>query len=338
MTYRVHRDVDLTEANTLALPSRAECLLEIFSDEDLTQAIADLNLTPESVLVLGSGSNVLLPERVTRTVLRLKNDDFRVLTETDSSLTLAVGAGMIWDDLVQRCVANTWYGLENLSLIPGTVGAAPVQNIGAYGVELCDVLESVRTYDFQRGGFRTLTAAECCFAYRDSLFKSEPGRFVITQVLLRLGRSAVFTLDYGDLQTLSAEADVTLAQVRAAVCALREAKLPNPSVLPNVGSFFKNPLVDATKWTTLRAEFPGLVSYPLADGRFKLAAAWLIESAGWKGRNLGPVGVHHQQALVLVNRGGATLSDLQALSASVRASVQLKFGVELEQEPVWVAG
>lgn len=339
MTFRAKDQVDLSSANTLALPCRAVRVVEVFNESDLLQAVNNLSLTAQNTLVLGSASNVLLPEHLSLTVLKLKNDSVEIVAQDAASVTLVVGAGMIWDELVAHCVAQNWYGLENLSLIPGTVGAAPVQNIGAYGVELADVLVSVRAFDFQSGEFINLSLPECQFGYRDSLFKREAGRFVITQVLLRLSKQPAFKLIYGDLRTrLGERENPTLADVRAAICAVRSAKLPDPAVLPNVGSFFKNPVVDAEKCTQLRGEFPGLVAYSQSGGHYKLAAGWLIEQTGWKGRDLGPVGMHQQQALVLVNRGGATRQDVQALSRAVRESVLLKFGVELEQEPVWIAG
>lgn len=337
MTCIVHRECDLTTANTLALPCLAARVVEVLDDADLLQAINDLALTAQNTLVLGSASNVLLPERLDLTVLRLKNESIRLLAEAADTVTLAVGAGRIWDELVAHCVAQNWYGLENLSLIPGTVGAAPVQNIGAYGVELADVLVSVRAFDFQMGEFREFAQSQCQFGYRDSLFKREAGRFVITQVTVRLSRQSAFKLDYGDLRArLGGHETPELVDVRAAICAVRSAKLPDPAVLPNVGSFFKNPVVDVDHFTRLHAEFPNLVGYPQGNGQFKLAAGWLIEQAGWKGRDLGPVGMHQQQALVLVNRGGAMRRDVEALSCAIRESVLLKFGVELEQEPVWI--
>lgn len=337
MSCTVHLEHDLSNANTLALPCCATRVVDVVGDADLLQAINDLALTQQNTLVLGSASNVLLPERLDLTVLRLKNDAIDILEQDDCSVVLKVGAGRLWDDLVAYCVAHDWCGLENLSLIPGTVGAAPVQNIGAYGVELADVLVSVRAFDFQTGQFTELSLPQCQFGYRDSLFKREAGRFVMTQVILRLSKQPAFKLDYGDLRArLGEHSSPTLAQVRAAICAVRSAKLPDPAVLPNVGSFFKNPVVAAGKFVRLHDEFPTLVAYPQGDGQFKLAAGWLIEQAGWKGRDLGPVGMHQQQALVLVNRGGATRQDVEALSRAVRDSVLLKFGVALEQEPVWI--
>lgn len=335
MACRVCEQVDLSSANTLALPCCAVRVVEVFDESDLLQAVSALALTAKNTLVLGSASNVLLPERLDLTVLKLKNDAIDVLSQDATTVTVAVGAGMIWDELVAHCVVQNWYGLENLSLIPGTVGAAPVQNIGAYGVELADVLVSVRAFDFQSGEFINLSLSECQFGYRDSLFKHEAGRFVIAQVLLCLSKQPAFKLNYGDLRTRLGESEnPTLADVRAAICAVRSAKLPDPAVLPNVGSFFKNPIVDAEKFEQLRGEFPGLVAYPQSGGHYKLAAGWLIEQAGWKGRDLGPVGMHQQQALVLVNRGGAARQDVEALSRAVRESVLLKFGVGLEGEPV----
>jgi UDP-N-acetylmuramate dehydrogenase len=243
--------------------------------------------------------------------------------------------------VVSACIARGWDGLENLALIPGTAGAAPVQNIGAYGVELADRFDSLQAWHIPERRLVRMTAADCRFAYRDSVFKhARPDEWLIVSVRLALPRPWRPVLGYPDLQR-DAELSKSSPTARAvfdAVCRIRRAKLPDPAAIGNAGSFFKNPLVDARARDELLARFPGLVSYAQPDGRYKLAAGWLIDQCGWKGRSLGPAGVHDRQALVLVNRGGAKAEDVMALAAAIQGDVKARYGVELEPEPVVVRG
>ncbi len=236
-----------------------------------------------------------------------------------------------------HCLAQGWPGLENLALIPGTVGAAPVQNIGAYGVELDQRFHSLLAWDLQAGREVEMGPEDCRFAYRDSVFKRDaPGRWLIVAVRFRLPVEWRPVLEYPDLQRHASlqQREVLPRQVFDAVCEIRRGKLPDPAVLGNAGSFFKNPVVEAGRYRRLKAEHSGLVAYAQPDGRYKLAAGWLIDQAGWKGRRAGPVGVHERQALVLVNYGGATADDVLGLAEQIKASVSQRFGVLLEQEPV----
>ncbi|MFC6330746.1 UDP-N-acetylmuramate dehydrogenase, partial [Alloalcanivorax gelatiniphagus] len=302
-------------------------------------ALADLlarRRADEPLYVLGQGSNLVLDGELPGLTLIPALDHLDYQVDGDQAWVTA-GAGVVWDRLVADTVARGWRGLENLSLIPGTAGAAPFQNIGAYGVELADVLDSVEAVSVADGAVVRFSAAECEFDYRDSLFKSRRrGEFIITAITLRLRRHGACRVDYGGLAARFADADpasLDPAAVRAAVIELRQSKLPDPAVLPNAGSFFKNPVVSVAHYQQLKQAEPELVAFAHRDG-MKLAAGWLIERAGWKGRRLGPVGMHREQALVLVNHGGARAADVRALAEAVRADVRERFAVTLEQEPI----
>ena len=335
----IERDADLSGANTLALPARAERLARPASEAALAEALAARG-AGEPLFVLGQGSNIVLDGDLPglTVIPALAGVEYR---EQGDTVRVTAGAGVAWDSLVADTVARGWRGLENLSLIPGTAGAAPFQNIGAYGVELADVLDSVDTLAVADGRPVRFAAADCEFDYRDSLFKSRRrGEFIITAITLTLHRHGPCRVDYGGLAARFADADpagLDPAEVRQAVIEQRQSKLPDPRVLPNAGSFFKNPVVTRAHHDRLKAAWPDLVAFAHRDG-MKLAAGWLIERAGWKGRCLGPVGMHRDQALVLVNHGGARADDVRALATAVRADVRERFGVDLEQEPVVLPG
>jgi len=268
-------------------------------------------------------------------VARMALRGVRLLDEDAQFRVVEAAAGETWHDFVTYCVERGWGGLENLALIPGTVGAAPVQNVGAYGVELCDRFAGLTAYDLRRRAWTDMDAAQCAFAYRDSVFKREPGRWVIAAVRVRLPKRWTPVLEYPDLRRHERLAGApTAGDIYEAVCQIRRAKLPDPAVLGNAGSFFKNPVVPAARCEELCARFPGLVAYPQQDGTRKLAAGWLIDQCGWKGRQLGTAGVHDRQALVLVNRGGAAAADIMALAAEIQRQVADRYQVTLEPEPV----
>lgn len=326
---------DLSACNTLGLPVFARVLP--IRERGVLSGLSELVRQGERVCVLGGGSNVVMAARPQRLIAKVELRGVRLLAEEPDAWVVEAQAGEPWHEFVAYCLARDWPGLENLALIPGTVGAAPVQNIGAYGLELEQRVHSVLVWDVHAARQLEFSPVECGFAYRDSMFKhSEPGRWLILAVRFRLPRAWHAILDYPDLQRhpLLRETQVSARQVFDAVCEIRRRKLPDPAVLGNAGSFFKNPLVPAPTAQALRVRFPGLVSYPQADGQVKLAAGWLIDQAGWKGRCLGPVGMHAQQALVLVNYGGARADDVRRLADAVREDVWAKFGVALEQEPV----
>lgn len=336
MSLRLEYNADLSRLNTLGLPARAACLVRPTTLDALEQVLADRD--PNAPLyVIGEGSNLVLQGDLPGLTISLAIDGMTRVKETDQHVWVAAGAGVHWDDLVAWTVEQGWQGLENLSLIPGTAGAAPYQNIGAYGVELAQVLEQVTVMEIATGKVTHYSCEECEFAYRDSRFKGrDKGRYIITGIELKLNRQAHCNISYGPLEQHFADQPpqaLTAAAVRNQVIAIRQSKLPDPAELANAGSFFKNPVVSADKAESLKAAFPGLVCYAQQDG-VKLAAGWLIEAAGWKGKQLGPVGMHREQALVLVNYGGATPSDVQVLASAVRGDVWQRFGVQLEQEPV----
>ncbi|GAB2912018.1 UDP-N-acetylmuramate dehydrogenase [Paralcaligenes ginsengisoli] len=307
--------------------------------------MADLSETARRyprVFVLGGGSNVVLAPRLDSLVIKVESRGVRVLADSGDALIVEAQAGEVWHDFVALCIANGWNGLENLALIPGTVGAAPVQNIGAYGVELDQRFHSLLAWDLHERRQVEMSPAECGFAYRDSFFKhAEPGRWLIVAVRFCLPKPWRAVMSYPDLRRHpaleQAGAAVTAAQVFDAVCEIRRRKLPDPSVLGNAGSFFKNPIVSAGHHEAIRAAHPDVVAYPQDGGFFKLAAGWLIEHTGWKGRRMGAVGVHDRQALVLVNYGGASAENIAMLAEAIRRDVAARYGVLLEQEPVAVA-
>lgn len=326
---------DLEACNTLGLPARARVLR--IREHSILPALSRLAQQGERLFVLGGGSNVVMSAQPQCLIAKVETRGVRLLAEEPDAWVVEAQAGEPWHAFVATCLAQGWPGLENLALIPGTVGAAPVQNIGAYGLELEQRVHSVLAWNMEAAQQVELSPAECGFAYRDSMFKrSDSGRWLILAVRFRLPRVWQALLAYPDVQRhpLLQDADVSAQQVFDAVCEIRRRKLPDPAVLGNAGSFFKNPLVSAPRAQALLARFPGLVSYPQADGQVKLAAGWLIDQAGWKGRRLGPVGMHAQQALVLVNHGGATADDVRHLADAVREEVLARFGVTLEQEPV----
>lgn len=342
--HALQSQADLTSRNTLGLPARAEWFALPEDEQTLIALLQDTRWRSLPRTVIGEGSNLVLTAEIPGLVLCPKIPGRRLLAEEGDQVLVEVGAGEHWDDVVAWSLSHGWQGLENLSLIPGACGAAPFQNIGAYGVELCDLLDSLDAVALDDGRARTFRHDECGFAYRDSRFKSaERGQWLITRLRLRLNRVPQLQLGYADLAARFAalpEAQQTPAGVRELVCQIRRSKLPDPSQLPNAGSFFKNPVISSAQHIALRQRFPDLVAFPQADGKVKLAAGWLIERAGWKGRRDGDLGMHAQQALVLVNhaaaegRHTATGADVLAFAARVRDSVQAQFGVTLEQEPV----
>jgi len=330
---------DLSYYNTLGLRSQARAFLRLHSTEGL-DALSEAAARYPGVVVLGGGSNVVLAPQIEELVIHVETRGVALVDQETDAFIVEVQAGEPWHHFVALCVDQGWNGLENLALIPGTAGAAPIQNIGAYGVEQDQYFHTLVAWDIRHSRRVELGPADCLFAYRDSFFKHvEPGRWLVLAVRYRLPLAWRPKVSYPDLARHAgiaiAGAAVTPRQVFDAVCEIRRAKLPDPAELANVGSFFKNPVVEAATFRKLRDLHPGIVAYPIDDGaQFKLAAGWLIERAGWKGRRLGAVGMHERQSLVMVNHGGATARDIQVLADVVRAEVATRFGVHLEQEPV----
>ena len=336
------RDGDLQARNTLRLPARAEWLAQPASQDAVIALLSEPAWRGLQRTVIGEGSNLVLTGNVPGLVISPAIMGRSLVAEDGEQVLVDVGAGEHWDDVVAWTLAQGWQGLENLSLIPGACGAAPFQNIGAYGVELADVLECVQAVSLVDATPRCFSKEECRFGYRDSRFKSaERGEWLITGLQLRLNRVPRLQLGYADLAARFAAlptAAQTPTALRQLVCDIRRAKLPDPAELPNAGSFFKNPVVTAQDYRALQTRFPGIVGFPQPDGQFKLAAGWLIEQAGWKGQRDGDLGMHARQALVLVNYGQADGKQVLAFAARVRESVKDRFGVTLEQEPVVLPG
>ena len=328
--------VSLKPFNTFGVDVQAQLFAEAQNDDDVRAALAYCAEHSLPLMVIGGGSNLLLTGDVKALVLRMASRGIRIVREDCLEAIVEAEAGEPWHPFVQTCLELGLCGLENLSLIPGTVGAAPMQNIGAYGVEIKDVFHSLTGLDRQTGELREFSLEECAFGYRDSLFKHETGRWLILRVRFVLSRVARLHLDYGPVrQRLDALGiqQPTPLDVSKAICAIRSEKLPDPAELGNAGSFFKNPLIPAELAARLKVSYPGLVGYPQADGQVKLAAGWLIEQAGWKGYREGDAGVHRLQSLVLVNYGRATGAELLALAQRIQADIVERFGVTLEMEP-----
>ncbi|MGO4763364.1 UDP-N-acetylmuramate dehydrogenase [Cupriavidus sp. 2KB_3] len=330
-----HEFYPLRRHNTFGFDVRARLAAHIRTEADLLAALADPRAQGLPLVVLGGGSNVVLTGDLDALVLLMEIPGYAVADDGNDWLVTA-GAGENWHGLVGCTIADGLPGLENLALIPGTAGAAPIQNIGAYGVELRERFASLRAYDRQTGAFVTLDREQCAFGYRDSLFKRDGrDRYLITTVTLRLPKAWAPVLNYGELaRELESVAAPDAAQVRDAVVAIRSRKLPDPAQIGNAGSFFKNPVVDAALRNALLAAHPSLVSYPQPDGGYKLAAGWLIDQCGFKGFDDGPVGVYGKQALVLVHHGGGTGAALLKLADRIADTVQARFGVRIEPEPV----
>ena len=328
-----YKDHPLRDLNSFHVEERADRIIEFDSKQDLDQIFAE-GATPENWYTLGGGNNILFTQRFAGTLLKPVGKEIKIKAQIDDSVIVEAEAGVEWDDLVAWSVERDLWGMENLSLIPGTVGAAPVQNIGAYGAEAKDVIERVHYFDMEDRKHHTLGCAECRFAYRESIFKHElKGRAIITSVEFRLSKSSQPSLGYGDLaKEVEARGGATLKNIREAVCAIRQSKLPDTAVLGNAGSFFKNPIVNKEVSERLKAEYDTMPIYPVSEHKCKLAAGWLIDQAGLKGYRKGNVGVHERQALVLVNFGGATGAEVIALSKEVRERVFAKFGINIDPE------
>lgn len=336
MSLQLSQDHSLQHLNTFGVSVKANWYAEAADEAEVREALAAASQLQLPLLVLGGGSNLLLTRDVEALVLRMTGQGRRIVSDDGVQVVVEAEAGEPWHPFVQWTLQQGLGGLENLSLIPGTVGAAPVQNVGAYGVETGDVLHSLLALHRPSGELREMTAADCQFAYRDSLFKREARSWVILRVRFALSRQPQLKLDYGPVRQQLASMGVeqpTAQDVSRAVCATRSEKLPDPALLGNAGSFFKNPLVSQQQAEALRQQYPDLVCYPAGE-QVKLAAGQLIDKAGWKGHRAGDAGVHALQALVLVNYGRASGSELLALARRIQADIRERFGVELEIEPL----
>lgn len=329
---KIYDNYPLLSHNTFGIEATAKQFVDFETEEELLSFIGE-GYGSRS-LVIGGGSNLLFVKDFDGTVFHSSIKGIEVLNENETDVVLRVGSGVNWDDFVAYTVEKGWCGIENLSLIPGEVGASAVQNVGAYGVEAGELIEKVETVAIATATRHSFTKEECCFAYRHSIFKAEEkGRHIITYVTYRLKKNSGFKLSYGNLnEKVAMLGETNLANVRAAVCDIRRAKLPCPSEIGSAGSFFMNPVVDALQAAQLKEKYPQMPQYPLGNGDVKLSAGWLIDRCGWKERPHKNVGVYEHQALVVINRGGATGRDVLAFAAEVVASVKERFGILLNME------
>ncbi|WP_353722549.1 UDP-N-acetylmuramate dehydrogenase [Dyadobacter sp. 676] len=333
---QIQSNVSLRHLNTFGLDAAARYFVNVRSVEELTAILRDPVWKRTPKFILGGGSNILLTKDIDALVIHPGLKGIDMIEENEEEIVLKVGAGEVWHEFVMYCVGKGYGGVENLSLIPGTVGAAPMQNIGAYGVEIKSVIESVEAVDMESGAKRVFTNAECRFGYRESVFKKTlKDKYLITGATFRLSKKPVLNVAYGDvqktLQEMGAETP-TIRDISEAIMHIRRSKLPDPAEIGNAGSFFKNPEIPVTQFNELKGTFPELPGYPVDAGTIKVPAGWLIERAGWKGYRDGAIGVHARQALVLVNYGGGTGAEIKALSEKIQESVADKFGIRLNAE------
>lgn len=323
---------DLQKLTTFGISTKAKFFSELSSVDELFNT----SWPSDNILVLGGGSNILFTAAFDGWVIKNSLKGISIVHEDASHIYVKVGAGENWHEFVQYCIDHNWAGLENLSLIPGCVGASPMQNIGAYGVEQENAFWSLEAVHLKDKSLHTFTKADCEFGYRESVFKRKyKGQYLITSVTFRLNREPIFHVSYGAIQQELEKMDITQLTIRAvadAVIRIRRSKLPDPQVIGNAGSFFKNPEIGQKEFEELKMKFPDIIGYALPEHRVKLAAGWLIEQCGWKGQRFGDAGCHDKQALVLVNYGGATGKEIYDLSSKILLSVQQKFGVLLERE------
>ena len=332
---QIQEHVSLKNFNTFGIDVSARYFVEIGHEDELVELFMDPQWLQTERLVLGGGSNMLLVKDFDGLVVRIniRGIDHRI---NHNEVFVEAGAGEVWNDLVNFCVAREYAGVENLSLIPGSVGASPIHNIGAYGVELKDVFYSCQAFEIASGTFRKFTSEDCRFGYRDSIFKNQlKEKYIITSVKFKLSLTPNLNLKYGAIEQELANRNIsnpTIKDVSQVVSHIRVSKLPDPSTIGNAGSFFKNPVIAREQFEQVYAKFPEVVNYPAGNGQVKLAAGWLIEQCGWKGKVFGHTGTWKNQALVLVNHGGATGEEVYSFSSQIIDSVYSKFGVLLERE------
>jgi UDP-N-acetylmuramate dehydrogenase len=332
----VKQNYPLKNYNTFGIDVKAQYFAEIDSVENLKELLNDPFYQGLPKLILGGGSNILFTRDFNGLVIKNNIKGISIISEDDEFVFLKGGSGEIWHDLVLYSIEKGYGGIENLSLIPGTLGAAPMQNIGAYGVEIKEVFDSLEAVNLSTGEAKVFTNEECRFAYRNSIFKSElKGLYIISSVTLKLSKKPKFNTSYGAIQTTLASMNITELSLKAisdVVCSIRRSKLPDPTEIGNAGSFFKNPEIDEAYFLSLKEKYPDIISYKTVPGKVKVPAGWLIEQCGWKGKVFGNTGIHKKQALVLVNYGSASGAEIHELALQVQKSVLEKFGIELEVE------
>ncbi|GBU07746.1 UDP-N-acetylenolpyruvoylglucosamine reductase [Bacteroidales bacterium] len=331
---RIEENYCLLEHNTFGIDVKTRWFIEYGTEEDLSKILRDEYFFSLAFRHIGQGSNLLFLGDYDGLILHSVIKDIEIVEESEEEISLKVGAGMVWDDLVAYCVNNNWGGIENLSLIPGEVGASAVQNIGAYGVEVSERIIEVHAYNIETQKKCVFSNADCRFAYRQSIFKTEAkGCFFITHVVFKLDKRPKFNTTYDKLKDfIDQESEITLKSIRQSVIKIRESKLPDPKVQGNAGSYFMNPYVGKNIYESLLKKYPTMPHYPISDTEVKVPAAWMIEQCGMKGTRFGQAGVHDKQALVLVNLGGATGDEIALLAEEVRRKVVEMFGIELQPE------
>jgi UDP-N-acetylmuramate dehydrogenase len=332
----IKENISLKPYNTFGIDAKARFFISIDSVEKLKTVLSLEQFKSAKKLFIGGGSNLLLLNDFDGLVIKIEISGIDKVTETENGVILKAGAGVIWHEFVMYCVDNRFYGVENLSLIPGTVGAAPMQNIGAYGVEIKDVFESLQALNTSKLEIETFNLEKCRFGYRESIFKHEAkDKYVILNVSFNLQKNGNLNLEYGAIKDTLSQMQIsnpTLKEVSEAVISIRKSKLPDPAEIGNSGSFFKNPEIPKTRFEKLKEKYPNAPSYPVNENLVKVPAGWLIEQAGWKGHREGNVGVHARQALVLVNYGGGTGIEIKALAEKIQKSVFEKYGIEINPE------
>ena len=326
----------LKELNTFGLSHHSKYFIEINSVNDLIELQKKEEFKSEKKLILGGGSNILLTKDFNGLIIKNNIKGFKILKENESFIDLEIGAGENWHEIVLKCVEKNWGGIENLSLIPGNSGTAPMQNIGAYGVEIKETFLSLEALELKSGKIITFQKEDCKFGYRESIFKNEKkNQYIILNISLRLNKNPVVNIEYGDIKNILNQKqikDPSIKDVSNAIIKIRQSKLPDPKKIGNSGSFFKNPIISLENISILKLKFPKIVHYKINDYEYKVAAGWLIENGGWKGKRINNYGVHKNQALVLVNYGGAKGIDIYTLSEEIIQDIKIKFGIELERE------
>ena len=328
----IFKNSSLYKLNSFGVKHKSKYLIEIKRKEDISFIINNKDLINEKIIIVGGGSNILFTKDFDGIVLLNKILGITKLDEDKNFIKIRVGSGENWDKFVSYCVDNNYYGIENLSLIPGSVGAAPIQNIGAYGVEIKDFIDNVQGYDLEEKEEKIYSRELCCFEYRNSIFKKEKkNKFFITHVEFILNKKPNYILTYKDLNNLNRD-KISLKYLRDKVIEIRNSKLPNPEKLGNAGSFFKNPIINLSLFESIKLEYDDISGHKIGENKIKLSAAWLIEKCGWKGKVLDKIGVYKKHALVLVNYGEESGNKIKKLSEEISKSVEKKFGIILEEE------
>ena len=329
------KNYSLLTSNTFGIDVSAARYVEYESIQELQLILSECDVTSSRLLHIGGGSNLLFTKDFDGVILHSAIKGINIVDETEDWVDVRVGAGVVWDDFVAYAVEHHWYGAENLSLIPGEVGASAVQNIGAYGVEAKDLIVRVDTLNVASAESRSFANEECGYAYRYSIFKGDlRSKYIVTHVTYRLGKKPVYHLDYGNIRAEleKEECEVSLSNLRRIIINIRNSKLPDPAVIGNAGSFFMNPIVPEEKFKELQQIYPNMPHYVVGEGRVKIPAGWMIDQCGWKGRTIGRAGVHDKQALVLVNKGGATAQEIVHLAEEIMKSVDERFGIQIHPE------